>query len=162
MSTGLLANTFTAGSSSYKGNDGSEEPKNHYGRFSFCPTGSPLCNWLNIHLKDPYMDMFYKYLSPIPNLPLCLCLDTIKFLSGYCLSSCLPSLGASPRVRVNSSWRLYINACLVLQMHTRLLINQANEWKTMPSARRGTFQPVCRAPLILTPLEISERKIRSC
>lgn len=78
-------------------------------------------------LENSYMDMPYIYLPPITNLPLCLHLDTIKFLSGYCLSSCLPSLGAAPRVRVNSSWGLYIHACLVLQMCARLSAHESGK-----------------------------------
>lgn len=150
MSTGLSANTVVAGRSLHKGRDASQEPKCHYGRSSFClqVVYSAVAKDL---LENPYM-----YLAPITNLHL----DTNLFPDS--LSGCLSSLLADPRVTVNSSWALYIRVCLGLQMRARLLINQANEWKVMPSTRRRTSQPIQSAPLNLSPLRISQRKTCSC
>lgn len=52
--------------------------------------------WAQDLLENPRMHLPCMYLPPISNPPLCLSLDTLKSLSGYCLfqlppkSSCCP------------------------------------------------------------------------
>lgn len=97
--------------------------------------------WAQNLLENPYMDMPYIYLPPITNLPLCLHLDTVKFLFGYCLSSFLPCLGAAPRERVKSSGGLHIHDFLVLQMCARPFAHQPGKWEKNNALNQTGYIP---------------------
>lgn len=143
MSIGLLTNIVTAGRSPHKGKMGAKSLKIIMGGLPFALHVMYSGKLAQNLLENPYMHLPYTYLPLITNLPLCLYLDTIKFLSGYYLSSCLPSLGAAPRLRVNSSWGLYIHTCQVLQMCARQSTHQSGKWVKNNALNQKGYIPTC-------------------
>lgn len=78
------------------------------------------------------------YLPLISSIPLCLNLDTIKFLSGCCSSSCLPSLVAITREPVNLSCGLFISSSLSGASGACKTVHHSGKWvKSNALNRKG-------------------------
>lgn len=84
-----------------------QEPGNHYGRTSPCPTGGVLSSrptWKSLYAYTLYV--FASYLN------LSLCLVLIQLTPFLVVVQLPPNLGAALRVTVNSFWKLFISLCM--------------------------------------------------